>query len=306
MAKPQLWVKSYPYPNEVAALADLGQQDIGMEIFLGGDSKKNDECMKICQDNYPKTGIELFFYHGEEKRQREVIVDPLSNNPNLSKLSRDYLFESLDLALKYKATHLQLDGGTYIAGPGSLMGEKEVLKAISDKKELLAEIKQRYGDFPIYFENTFPINEKKPIFSLTGHRMSDFWKLGLPLEYDIAHHAVALDIYSRAEEFNFPLNEEEKNLARKVKNVGITAVILEELEHFPEIYFTQLSNAQHFSFDIKPDVSPEDQTKALISMDNIIPVLLAKSLNVAPEVEDKDYVERPNLRAWVKNIQDII
>ena len=74
MAKPQLWVKSYPYPNEVAALADLGQQDIGMEIFLGGDSKKNDECMKICQDNYPKTGIELFFYHGEEKRQREVIV----------------------------------------------------------------------------------------------------------------------------------------------------------------------------------------------------------------------------------------
>ena len=103
-------------------------------------------------------------------------------------------------------------------------------------------------------ETTVPItysNTQAQIFSCSGHSLSDFRKGGLPLEYDVAHHAIALDVYGRADEFGFPLTDDEKELARRVKEVGITQVILEELDTLPEIYFTHSSNASKFMPKLK-------------------------------------------------------
>src|SRR3989338_310097 len=303
---PRLWVKSYPFPKEVLALADLASQDIGMEIFLGGNFEENQECVKICRDSYPRWGVELFCYQGEEKRKAEVIYDPLSPDRAVRELSRSYLFNALDLALKYGASHLQLDGNDgYRTKLEPMVDSKDIVVAIKRKKGLLLEIREQFGEFPIYFENTIPIDLHAPsLMSLTGHRLSDFWKQGLPLEYDLAHHALALDIYTRAHELWFPLTEEETSLGQRVKEVGITGVILEDLALFPEIYFAHLSNAARFSVGTKSDITPEDPTQSLIDLVKVIPVLIRKARNITPEVEDKEYIQRPNLRQWIKKLQD--
>ena len=305
--KPQLWVKSYPYPKEVQALADLGAQNVGMELFLGGNTDKNEECIRICNDNYPRLGIELFCYQDEEKGKGEIIYNPLSTDQAVKQLSRNYLFGALELAIKYGATHLQLDGNDgYIARPGQIITAATITEAIERKKSLLTEIAERFDNFPVYFENTFPIDDHAPefIFSVTGHRLSDFYEKGLPLEYDVAHHAVALDIYNRADQFNFPLTNEEIQLAEKVRQVGITAVILEDLQKIPQIYFTQLSNATPFALLHKPDTPAEDSSGLMVDLEAVLPTLMTKSLNITPEVADKDYVQRPNLRNWITMLQE--
>lgn len=306
--KPNLWVKSYPFPKEVAALTDLGREGIGMEIFLGGNQEKNEECLRICQDAYPHFGIELFCYQDEEKGKGDVIYNPLSADPAIQEVSCGYLFHALDLAQRYGATHVQLDGNDgYTTKPGESIQPEMIKFALEKKKGLLAELKQRYGDLPIYFENTFPIDDHAPelVFSLTGHRLSDFWEQGLPLEYDIAHHAIALDIYRRAGQFNFPVTEEEKRLAQRVIEGGITQTIIEDLNHISEIYFTHLGNATPFALQTKADVIPDEPERALVDLEQVLPVLLQKSLNITPEVADKDYVQRPNLRAWIKRLQGL-
>ncbi len=307
MVKPQLWVKSYPFPKEVQALTDLGAQNIGMEIFLGSSVEKNEECLKICKDSYPRFGIELFCYHDEEKRKAEVIINPLSPNVSVREMSRSYLFAALDLAKRYGATHLQLDGNDgYQARPGQLIDESVIQAAIDRKKGLLTEIKDKYGDFPVLFENTFPIDDHSPesIFSVTGHRLSDFYRRGLPFEYDVAHHAVALDVYSRAEQFNFPVTDEERKLGQRVREIGMTATIIEDLKNVPKIYFTQLSNATPFALLNKPDTPTAGDSGVMVDLEAILPSLMAKSRNLAPEVADTDYVGRPNLRSWIKRLQE--
>jgi len=304
-SKPKIWVKSYPFPKEVTALADLGAQDIGMEIFLGSSAEKNEECLKLCRDHYPRVGVELFVY--QDKGKGDVIYDPLSMDRTLRELSRGYLFRALYLAIKYGATHLQLDGNDGFKKLGQAISSEDIREAIERKKGLLAEIKKQYDGLPIYFENTVPIadNASELVFSLTCHRLSDFWKEGLPLEYDPAHHAIALDVYSRASEFNFLLTAEEDYLAQRVRDVGITRVLLDDLDNISEIYFTHLGNASKFTPRTKCDVIPQEPEKALVDLERVLPVLMEKSRNITPEVADKDYVQRPNLRAWISRLQSM-
>ncbi len=304
--KPLLWVKSYPYPPEVSALTDLGAQDVGMEIFLGSNVDKNEECLRICRDSYPRFGVELFCYQDEEKGRSDIVYDPCSLNDDIRRLSRSYLFSILELAVKYGASHLQLDGNDGYVSSVDSFNQRNTLPTIQQKKDLLLEIRARFGDIPIYFENTIPIDDHAVnfSFSLTGHRLSDFWREGLPLEYDIAHHAIALDVYSRASEFGFPLTFEEEELGRQVRKSGITAVFLDELQRFPSIYFTHLGNAMRFSLGVKSDVIPDNPDEALLDLDRVLPLLMEKSLNITPEVQDKNYVKRPNLRSWIARLQE--
>lgn len=304
-SKPRIWVKGYPYVKEVKALADLGKQGAGMEIFLSDENaKSNNECIDICKAEYPVWGAELFVYLGEVKRKPSIIYDPASPDRKIRELSRSYLFSSLELAAGQGAQHLQLDGNDgYRGKPGEDINAKKS-RIIEERKQLLEEIAKRFPNIKVLFENTIPIDDcsSELVFSCAGHNLSDFSRFGLPLEYDLNHHAIALDVYSRAEEFGFHLNEEEKELADSVRKLGITATILKQLGRQEDIYFVHFCNATPFSLGKKTGAEEE----GLLDLEEIVPVLVSKSQNITPEVGDDDFIARPNLRGWVKRLQNLV
>lgn len=299
----KIWVKSYPFPREVKSLSDLGRKEIGMELFLGEDWKANEECLNISRNEFPEIGIELFCYRGEERRERDVIWDPISPNPELRRQSRYYLFKAMEAASRYGAKHLQMDGGDgFRWRPGQEIGRYKE-KLLQQKRDLIAELGAGFPNVRVLFENTFAVDDNSvvPIFSCVGHNLSDFTVgEGLPLEYDIAHHAVAFDTYSRASQFGFPLNEREKYLARRVREVGLTDALLGELQTIPQIYFSQFSNPKRFTL---LGQKPIDESY-LLELNRVLPLLIERSENINPEVGDTDFEKRPYLRSCVAALQE--
>lgn len=305
--KPKIWVKSYPYPQEIAALADLGKQDVGIEVFLGGDMLVNEECTKICSNEFPRFGIELFVYQNEEKRKPGIIYDIFSPDKTISSISKGYFWSNLELAERHGAEHLQLDANNgYQGRPGQDINARKQ-EFIQQRLEFLESLRKAGLSTRVLYENTYPIDDHtpEPVFSCIGHNLSDFGVNGLPLEYDLAHHAVALDVYSKADQFSFPLTEQERGLATRVREKGMTDVIVEELQGVPEIYFTHLGNTTGFALLTKTDESIGSRGE-LINLERILPILMKKTLNITPEVGEPtgDFKKRPYLREWVKKLKD--
>ncbi len=310
--KPQIWVKSYSFLKEISTLSDLGKEGVGIEVFLGQDTQVNEECARICRNEFQNWGVELFVYQDEEKRASKVIYDIFSPNKEIAKISSSYFHSALGLAEKWGAQHLQLDSDDgYIGRPEEDINKKKQ-EFIQKRLKFLESLKSQRIKTKILYENTIPIDDHNldevtnlPIFSCIGHNLSDFGKNGLPLEYDIAHHAVALDVYTKAGEFNFPLTEQEKGLVRRIREKDITSVIIEELQEKERIYFVHLSNAQPFRLLTKTDVSEGNSNKDLLDLRRILPVLSERSENIAPEVGEPagDFKTRPYLRKWVKALQ---
>jgi len=173
--KPNIWVKSYPYPKEIESLTDLNAD--GMEVFLSDDKKTSDDILKLCNNNYPRVGVELFHYEDEHKGGRDLIYDPISDNPQTREKSREFLFNSLELSAKHGCTHLQLDGNDGYRGnyDESVKSQKE--RVVDLKRALLSEIDSKGYGVPVYFENTFTIDDNSPemVFTTFGPSSISFF-----------------------------------------------------------------------------------------------------------------------------------
>jgi len=306
----QIWVKSYPYTKEIFALTDLGKKNISMEVFFSADMKLNEECAKICKNEFPNWGVELFVYQGEEKRQIRIIYDMFSSDKNIAKISLDYFNSALELAEKYGAQHLQLDAGNYKGRLGEDINKRKE-EFIKQRLSFLKSLKNKGIKTEIFYENGIPMDDHKideitgsPLFTCIGHNLSDFGEKSLPLEYDVAHHAITLDLYTRAKEFGLQLTKQEKGLVKKIKEMGITKTLIEEIKN-KKIYFTHLGNAQPFKLLTKTDVSEGVSSYDLLDLKQILPILMNISENITPEVGEQtgDFEKRPYLRKWVNALQ---
>jgi hypothetical protein len=294
--KPKIWVKSYPRPREIVALGDLNSD--GIELFLDEDTRKSEECLRIATGSYPHVAVELFEYYNI--RGRPIAYDIFAEEESTRERSRDYLNSLIWLAHKYNATHLQLhlsDGYRFKPGNDLERGRRETLARFKDY------FRNLHSPIQIFFENVIVLasHSEDVRINSTGHCLSDFDD-DLPLEYDLSHHALALELYSRADEFGLGLSEEEQRLARSVKEKGITAALLEEIRK-RKFYFVHFDNASSFRLNTRSDTSPQDQRDAILDLDTVLPELISRSSNITPEVDDEDYIERPNLKEWIRRLQ---
>lgn len=305
MVIPKIWVKSYPFIKEVEALKDIKAD--GMEVFLSDDKQKSEEVLKCCSHNYPRVGIELFVYEDEHKGKCDLIYDVFSEDSTIKEKSKKYLLNSLELAAKHNCTHLQIDSNDGYRGRPRQDMTSQKQKLLKSRKELLEKLHKEF-QIPIYFENGFMVDDhsKEIIFSSFGHNILEFARQGIPLVYDLAHHAIALDMCSRAEEFGLCLNQEEEKFVKEVREKTMNQVLLDQINQIPGFYFTHFDNASRFELGgQKPDTAPENSDENIFDLEQILPVLMNRSENIAPEVGDNDFVARPNLKAWVKKLQEM-
>ncbi len=301
-SKPEIWVKSYPIPEQITALANVGAD--GIELFLDDNYIKSKGCLKIAKDNYSKIGIELF----DSKRigNQNIFYNFFSKDKEVMEISLFYLLNTIDLANQFNASHIQLNmNDGYIFGPNDKMALEDRRERILRFKEFIKNLGSR-TKIPFYFENIFPISDQHANIRISsiGSNLNDF--KDIPLEFDLAHYALTLNIYSRAKEFGFILNNDEKQLAKEVAEKGINAVIISHLKQIDRLPFVHFDNASRFEIGKKCDTNPENKGDRLLNLEEILPLLLEKAEKITPEVSAKDYVSRPNLRKWIKKLQEMI
>ena len=87
------------------------------------------------------------------------------------------------------------------------------------------------------------------------------------------------------------------------ENGELTNQLIETIDGY--IYKKNKSEIDNFIKCYLNNTYPENSDENIFDLEQILPVLMNRSENIAPEVGDNDFVARPNLKAWVKKLQEM-